>query len=182
MMQRPQQRSNISGFFWHDEYEIETMDTPAEVRTKLAHIVGEVPVFDAISSLKNTLIHTPSSPTKPFTGTITDEAFQLRLYPTRRRTERIMVHGQVHASGTGSMVRVKIHLNPITTVLMSGVSLIFLVVLGIVLFTTVWSGTELHPSYYIFPAVLALMIYLITTMGFWEAATIAKNAIFKALK
>lgn len=182
MMQRPRQQNTILGFFWHDEYEIETMDTPAEVRAKLAQIVGEVPVFDPIGSLKKTLTPAPSPPAKPFTGIITDETFQLRLYPSRRRTERITVQGQVYASGTGSTVKIKIRLNPITTMLMSGVSLIFLAVLGVVLFTTLWAGTELHPSFYLFPTVLAFMIYLITTMGFWEAATIAKNAIFKALR
>ena len=161
MMQRPREQGNIFGFFWHDEFEIETMDTPTEVRAKLEQIVGEVPVFDPIGTLKKTLMRVPSPPTKPFTGTLSDEVFQFRLYPSTRRTGRITVHGQVHTSGTGSTVQIKIRLNPITTVLMSTVSLIFLVVLGFVLLTAVWSGTELHLGYYILPAVLALMIYLI---------------------
>lgn len=182
MMQRPQEKGNLFGFFWHDEFEIETMDRPTEVRAKLEQIVGEVPVFDPIGTLKKRLTRIPSTPTKPFTGTISDEVFQFRLYPSKRRTERLIVHGQIHASGTGSTVKVKIRLNPITTVLMSSISLIFSLVLGFVLLTALWGGTQLHPSYYIFPAVLALMIYLITTTGFWEAATIAKNAIFKALR
>jgi hypothetical protein len=182
MMQRPRQKDTIFGFFWHDEFEIDTMDTPAEVRAKLAHLVGEVPVFDLLNALKKVVMYSPPSKIRPFVGTITDEAFQFRLYPTQRRTEKINLYGTIHASGTGATVMVKIKMNPVRALLMSDTNMILLFLLAFVLLPPILGGSEIHLSYYILPALLVFLIYLITTMGFWNAATIAKNAIVKALR